>query len=109
MMADLSDRKKAMEEKYFQDAELSFKLTSRRDRLLSKWIASLIGREDVAAYADEIAHARFSGGGDAGVVSKALSDLQAAGQKFTEEDVAAKMRELLVDAAEELGAESGSH
>jgi hypothetical protein len=107
-MVDLSDRKKAMEEKYFQDAEQSFKLTSRRDRLLAKWIAGLLGRDDFAAYADEVAHARFSGGGDAGVVSKALSDLQAAGHKISEQELAEKMRELMVEAAEALTAEGGS-
>ena len=108
-MVDLSDRKRAMEDKYFRDAEQSFKLTSRRDRLLAKWIANLVGRDDFAAYADEITDARFKGGGDTGVVAKALSDLQAAGHNISEQDVAAKMRELMVEAAEQLGAEGASH
>ncbi|MDP9812635.1 hypothetical protein J2W42_005505 [Rhizobium tibeticum] len=102
MMADLEDRKKAMEDQYFQDAERSLKLKSRRDRLLAKWIAGLIGRDDIAGYADEITDARFKGGGDPGVLSKALSDLQAAGHNISEQDLAAKMRELMVEAAEQL-------
>ncbi|MCV9942873.1 MULTISPECIES: DUF1476 domain-containing protein [Rhizobium] len=98
-MADLGDRKKAMEDQYFQDAERSIKLKSRMDRLLAQWIAGLIGRDDVAGYGAEITDARFKGGGDAGVLSKAISDLQAAGQDVSEQDVAAKMSEFLVEAA----------
>ncbi|PKA41598.1 DUF1476 domain-containing protein [Rhizobium sullae] len=101
-MADFRDRKKAMEDQYFQDAERTLKLKSRHDRLLAKWIAGLIGRDDVAGYADEITDARFKGGGDAGVLSKALADLQAAGHSISEQDVAAKMREFMVEAAEQL-------
>ncbi|MBY5312178.1 DUF1476 family protein [Rhizobium leguminosarum] len=98
-MADLGDRKKAMEDQYFQDAERSIKLKSRMDRLLAQWIAGLICRDDVAGYGAEITDARFKGGGDAGVLSKAISDLQAAGQNVSEQDVAAKMSEFLVEAA----------
>ncbi|WP_315860881.1 ATPase inhibitor subunit zeta [Rhizobium leguminosarum] len=98
-MADLGDRKKAMEDQYFQDAERSIKLKSRMDKLLAQWIAGLIGRDDVAAYGAEITDTRFKGGGDAGVLSKAISDLQAAGQNVSEQDVAAKMSEFLVEAA----------
>lgn len=98
-MADLRDSKKAMEDQYFQDAERSIKLKNRVDRLLAQWIAGLIGRHDVAGYAAEITDARFRGGGDAGVLSKAISDLQAAGQNLSEQDVAAKMSEFLVEAA----------
>ncbi|WP_245495978.1 ATPase inhibitor subunit zeta [Rhizobium leguminosarum] len=64
-MADLGDRKKAMEDQYFQDAERSIKLKSRMDKLLAQWIAGLIGRDDVAGYGAEITDARFKGGGDA--------------------------------------------
>lgn len=101
-MADLGDRKKAMEDQYFHDAERSIKLKSRSDKLLAKWIAGLIGRDDVAGYADEITNARFTGGGDAGVLSKALADLKAAGHNVSEQDVEAKIREFLVEAAEQL-------
>lgn len=91
-----------MEDQYFQDAERSLKLKPRRDRLLAKWIAGLIGRDDFAGYADEIADVRLKGGGDAGVLSKALSDLKGAGHNIKEQDVAAKMRELMFEAAEQL-------
>jgi hypothetical protein len=101
-MADLGDRKKAMEDKYFHDAERSIKLKSRSDRLLANWVAGLVGRDDVAGYADEITDARFTGGGDSGVLAKALSDLKAADHNISEQDVAAKIKEFLVRAAGEL-------
>ncbi|PDS77853.1 hypothetical protein CO654_33775 [Rhizobium sp. L18] len=100
-MVDLRDREKGMEDQYFQDAERIFKLKSRRDKLLAKWVAGLIDRDDFAAYADEITDAGFKGG-NPGVLSKALSDLQAAGRNVSEQDVAAKMREFMVEAAEQL-------
>lgn len=96
-----------MEDKYFRDAEQTFKLTVRRDRLFAKWVADLTARDDVAAYTDEITDARFKGGGDAGVVSKALADLHAAGHNLTEQAVAAKLRELMVEVVEQFG-DSGS-
>src|SRR5688500_18855674 len=98
-MTELRDRKKAMEDQYFQDTERSSKLKSRIDWLLARRIAGLIGRDDVAGYGAESTDARFKGGGDAGVLSKAISDLQAAGQNVSEQDVAAKMSEFLVEAA----------
>jgi hypothetical protein len=50
MMADLRDRGKGMEDQYFQDAERILKLKSRREKLLAKWVAGLIDRDDFAAY-----------------------------------------------------------
>ncbi|WP_455873074.1 hypothetical protein [Rhizobium yanglingense] len=49
---------------------------------MAKWIAGLIGRDDVAGYADEMTDARFKGGGDAGVLSKALADLQSGRSQY---------------------------
>ncbi|OWO89366.1 hypothetical protein B5E41_30610 [Rhizobium esperanzae] len=100
-MVDLRDREKGMEDQYFRDAERILKLKSRCDTLLAKWVAGLVDRDDFVAYADEITDARFKGG-DPGVLSKALSDLQAAGRNFSEQDVATKMREFMSEAAEQL-------
>lgn len=101
-MADLSDRKKAMENQYFQNAEQSFRLISYRDRLFAKWVAGLMGNNDIASYADTITDTRLRGGGDAAVLSRVLSDLQAAGQDISEQVLSAKMQELLAEAAEDL-------
>jgi hypothetical protein len=64
-------------------------------------IPSRVGVNALWYYADEITDARFKGG-DPGVLSKALSDLQAAGRNISEQDVAAKMREFTIEAAEQL-------
>lgn len=101
-MSDFDDRKKGMEDQYFRDEERSLKLKSRRDRLLASWIAGLIGRDDLAVYAEEIVDARFRGGGDAGVISKALADLHGAGHNISEQDLATKMQELTIQAAQDL-------
>lgn len=104
----LSEREKALEDQYFVDAERSFKLCVRRDRLFAMWVANLLGHGDFAAYADEITEARLRGAGDDRIVSKAFSDLQAAGKTIDEGEVTAKLRELMAEAAKQLAAESAS-
>ncbi|MEZ2131347.1 MULTISPECIES: ATPase inhibitor subunit zeta [unclassified Sinorhizobium] len=104
----LSEREKALEEQYFVDAERSFKLCVRRDRLFAMWVANLLGHDDFAAYADEITEARLRGAGDEEIISKALSDLRAAGKSIGEGEVTAKMRELMAEAVTQLAAESAS-
>src|SRR5262245_18708640 len=83
----LSEREKALEGQYFLDAERSFRLCVRRDRLFAMWVASLVGRDDFAAYADEITEARLRGAGDDQIASKALSDLRAAGNNVSDPEV----------------------
>ena len=104
----LSEREKALEEQYFVDAERSFKLCVRRDRLFAMWVAALLDHDDFAAYADEITEARLRGAGDDQIISKSLSDLRAAGKTIGEGEVAAKLRELMGEAAKQLAAESAS-
>lgn len=104
----LSERQKALEEQYFVDAERSFKLCVRRDRLFAMWVADLLAHDNFAAYADEITEARLRGAGDDRITSKALSDLRAAGKAIDEGEVTAKMREFMAEAAQQLAAESAS-
>ena len=101
----LSEREKALEGQYFLDSERSFRLCVRRDRLFAMWVAGLVGRDDCAVYADEITDARLRGDGDNQIVSKALSDLRAAGNNISEPEVMAKMRELMAEAVQQLTAE----
>jgi len=105
-MTTLTDREKALEEKYFLDFEMVFKGRSRRDRLLAQWVASQIGRVDTEAYVAEIIDTRMTRGDDKGVLDKILADAQAAGTDLDEGELQEKMRTLMFVAAEQLEAEN---
>ncbi|MBB3452015.1 hypothetical protein FHT86_000271 [Rhizobium sp. BK313] len=105
-MTALTDREKALEEKYFLDFEMAFKVRSRRDRLLAQWVAGRIGLVDVEAYVAEIINARMTGGNDKGVLDKILTDAQAAGTKLVESELQEKMQALMLVAAGQLEAEN---
>lgn len=78
-MADFNDRQKAFENKFARDAELQFKVTARRNRLVGEWAAEQMGKsgDDIAAYAKEVVEADFEEAGDEDVVRKILADFEA--------------------------------
>ena len=105
-MTALTEREKALEEKYFLDFEMVFKVRSRRDRLLAQWVADRIGLADTEAYVAEIIDARMTRGSDKGVLDKILMDAQAAGADLSESELQEKMQALMFAAAEQLEAEN---
>ncbi|QKK26848.1 ATPase inhibitor subunit zeta [Rhizobium hidalgonense] len=42
-MNAIEDREKALEQIYFRNSEMAFKVRSRRDRLLAVWICGMTG------------------------------------------------------------------
>ena len=101
-MSTIDDRKRALENKFAHDQDLKFKAESRRNRLLAEWLAPKLGREDHEAYAKEIIEADLKQAGDGDVFAKALADIGAAGASVTEDELRAKMDELLATAAEQV-------
>jgi hypothetical protein len=78
-MADFNDRQKAFENKFARDAELQFKVTARRNRLVGEWAAAKMGKsgDEITAYAKEVVEADFEEAGDEDVIRKILADFQA--------------------------------
>jgi Uncharacterized conserved protein len=70
-MGSFDDRKQAFEKKHAHDAEMVFRATARRNKLLGLWAAERMGRdaEGAAAYAKEIVAAGLSREGDAAVAT----------------------------------------
>jgi len=101
-MAGFEDRQKAQEAKFALDAELRFRAEARRNKLLGFWVAELIGRADKDAYAAEVIAADFEEAGDDDVVRKVSQDISHAGKKVSEDDIRAKMAELLAKAQEQV-------
>ncbi len=93
-MNTFEDRENAFENKFAHDAEMQFKAEARRNKLLGQWAAGLMGKtgEEVDAYAKEVVKSDFEEAGDDDVFRKVSADL---GDKASEEEIRAKMTELL--------------
>jgi hypothetical protein len=99
-MSALEKREKAMEEMYFLDSEMAFRVQSRRDRLLAQWVVALVGATDFEAYVAEIIDVRMTAAGNEGVVAKIPADVRSAGRVLGEKELRARMETLMADAAE---------
>jgi hypothetical protein len=103
-MVTMNDREKAFENKYAHDQETKFRIVARRNKLLGQWAGDLLGKSDVDAYAKEVVASDFEEAGDEDVVRKVAGDLKAGGVATTEEEIRARMIELLAVAAAQIEA-----
>ena len=96
-MVTMQDREKAFENKYAHDQETKFRVIARRNKLLGLWAAGLLGKSDAdaAAYAGEVVASDFEEAGDEDVVRKVAADLKAGGLSQSEDEIRAKLAELL--------------
>ena len=103
-MTTFDKREEGFEKKFAHDEELRFKAMARRNKLLGLWAAEKLGKSgpDAEAYAKEVVLADFEEAGDNDVVRKVLKDLE--GKGVTEQDIRAKMAELLGQAVEQIQA-----
>jgi hypothetical protein len=99
-MTNLNDREKAFENRFARDAELQFKVTARRNRLLGNWAAEKLGltTAEADAYSREVVAADFEEAGDDDVFRKVYGDLTAKGVEVSEHEVRRAMEEKLVEA-----------
>ena len=76
-MNNFNDREKAFENRFARDAELQFKVTARRNRLLGNWAAEKLGLNtaEADAYSREVVAADFEEVGDDDVFRKVYGDL----------------------------------
>lgn len=103
-MTQFEERERAYELRFAHDEELRFKSLARRNKLLGLWAAEKLGREGDAAdaYAKEVVRSDFAEPGDEDVFRKVRGDFNSAGVAITDDEIRLKMRELLVQAAEQL-------
>ncbi len=80
-MSTFDDREKAFETKYARDQEMQFKIVARRNKLLGRSAAGLMGLSEAEAesYASDVVRADFEEAGDEDVIRKLLGDLTSAG------------------------------
>jgi hypothetical protein len=105
MTTTFDKREEGFEKKFAHDEELRFKAMARRNKLLGLWAAEVLGKSgpDAEAYAKEVVLADFEEAGDNDVVRKVLKDLD--GKGVTEQDIRAKMAELLAEAIRQIQAQ----
>lgn len=103
-MTTFDKREEGFEKKFALDEELKFKAEARRNKLLGLWAAELLGKtgDEAAAYAKEVVASDFDEAGDADVLRKVAKDL--AGKGVTEQQVRAKMDELVATAVAQIKA-----
>ena len=103
-MTTFDDRQRAFESKFAHDAEMQFRATARRNKLLGLWAAGLLGKTgaDADAYAVEVVKSDFEEAGDDDVLRKVAADLSG---KATPEDNRAKMDALLAEAKAQLASD----
>jgi hypothetical protein len=97
-------REEGFEKKFSLDEEQKFKAEARRNKLLGQLIAEKLGMsgEAATAYAKEVVAAVFEGDGD--VLQKVLKDIKAKGADLTEEQLRARMDELMAQAVAQVKA-----
>ncbi|MBI1339677.1 DUF1476 family protein [bacterium] len=107
-MSGFDERKSTEEAKFALDAELRFKATARRNKLLGLWAAELMGLSGDAAgdYAKEVVRADFEEPGDDDVFRKVRTDLDAKGIEMTDHQIARQMEELMMTAIQQVKTEA---
>lgn len=88
-MTGIDDRGKALEDKFFHDEELRFKMVSRRRKLLGLWAAGQLhlAEEDSDTYAIDIVKLGTTDSTEGAVVQKILTDFKRKGLAISEEDI----------------------
>ena len=105
-MAQFDDRRDAFEKKFAHDAELRFKATARRNKVLGLWAAGQLGKAgpDADAYAKSVVMADFEESGDHDVLRKVKADLEAAGVAVDEAALRTRMNDLMDQAIRDIKA-----
>ncbi len=88
-MTTFDDKEKAHENKFAHDAELNFKITARRNKLLGLWAAEKLGlaKDKAEGYAKEVVQADFDRPGEDDVTEKLLADFAKAGIAITVKEI----------------------
>jgi hypothetical protein len=100
MMTTFDNREKAFENKFAHDADLQFKITARRNKLVGQWAAEKMGltSEETTAYATSVVQADFEEAGDEDVIRKLLGDLTSAGIDVDDAMIRAALEDKMVEA-----------
>ncbi|HUU24334.1 MAG TPA: DUF1476 domain-containing protein [Methyloceanibacter sp.] len=107
-MTNFDDREKSFERKFALDAELQFKSTAKRNKLLGLWAAEKMGLsgDDAQAYAREVVKADLEEPGEEDVFRKIRADFDGKGVDQSDHQIRRAMADLLVEAVRQIEAEA---
>ncbi|MCD6035471.1 MAG: aldolase [Rickettsiales bacterium] len=79
-MNTFHNREKGFESRYAHDAELQFRVRSRRDYLLGLWVAEQLdlSGDEAKEYAKSVVNANFEEAGDQDMIRKIVADITTA-------------------------------
>ena len=106
-MTSFDDREKAYEKKFAHDAELKFKASARRNKLLGLWAAEKMGMtgDDVEHYAKGVVLSDLEEPGDEDVFRKVRSDFDDASIDQSDHQIRRTMEELMDKAVSQIEGE----
>ena len=99
-MTTFDNRENAFKNKFAHDADLHFKITARRNKLVGQWAAEKMGLtpEETTAYATSVVQADFEEAGDEDVIRKVLGDLTSAGIEIDDAAIRGALEDKMVEA-----------
>ncbi len=106
-MSSFDEREKGYERKFAHDAELKFKATARRNKLLGLWAAELMGMtgDEADEYAKGVVLADLEEPGDEDVFRKIRGDFDAASIDQSDHQIRRTMDELMDEAVKQIETE----
>ncbi len=107
-MTTFDERKKAYETKFAHDEELKFRSTARRNKLLGRWAAELLGLtgDQVDHYAKGVVLADLEEPGEDDVFRKIRQDFDESGVDQSDHQIRRTMEELMAEAVEQVEEET---
>lgn len=99
-MSTFDNRENAFENKFAHDADMLFRVTARRNKLVGLWAAEQmkLTPEESDSYAKSVVQADFEEAGDEDVVRKLLGDLTSAGVETDDVAIRAMLDTKMVEA-----------
>jgi hypothetical protein len=104
-MKSFTERERGFEAEFARNQELLFRITARRNRLFGLWAAKRLGLsagETAEAYAKTVVTADLEAPGDADVIEKVRTDLEARGIGVTETELRTELELAAAEARRQL-------
>ena len=92
-MNTFEDRTKGFEAKFKQDADLQFKLSAKRNKLIGEWASQVLQKENPEEYIKEVRESALVKVGDEDIIEKLMKDFASNNQKLTREELLKKFNE----------------
>ena len=101
-MNTFEDRTKGFEAKFKQDADLQFKLSAKRNKLIGEWASQVLQKENKEEYVKEVRQSALEKAGDEDIIEKIMKDFDSNNQELSREELLKKFSECENKAREEL-------